>query len=327
MSYLQMIVDKEHPPEPLHLPEKWIIKLKGSMIFLLMPDGTRLYSIRDWVFHVSGSKNKQRFAAWKDLKRVLLAEEIKAARSEENNDNAAQSEENNDNKENFKVSEIITVLPVGTIGGEQMMDFTDEEGLYQITQRMSDRSKAVRDVKTYLAKAGVFMGDAYVNPEATAEALDNVAYNRAYNKLLAEGFLPDEAKEWLDVRFGSKKQRRIITAIWNVRGINKPKDFADLTNQIHRVALGLTATRHKRQLAVKDTPRNYISAADNATIQITEFTSGLLHEHRNSLGKPELSEDIDDVRPIMDAARPEIQKTFSQKPRRLGDGKKPQLPK
>ena len=76
---------------------------------------------------------------------------------------------------------------------------------------------------------------------------------------------------------------------------------------------------------MKDSPRNYVSAADNATLQITEFTSALLHEHRESFGKPELSEDIDDVRPIIDAARPEIQKVFSKKLRRLRTPEKPKL--
>jgi hypothetical protein len=51
----------------------------------------------------------------------------------------------------------------------------------------------------------------------------------------------------------------------------------------------------------------------------------LFHEHRESFGKPELSEDIDDVRPIIDAARPEIQNVFSKKPRRLNAGNKPKL--
>lgn len=42
-----------------------------------------------------------------------------------------------------------------------------------------------------------------------------------------------------------------------------------------------------------------------------------LHCYRNSYGVNELAEDIDDVQPIIDAARPEIQNVFSKKPRRL----------
>ncbi|MBZ0282870.1 MAG: hypothetical protein K8L97_19175 [Anaerolineae bacterium] len=288
--------DDEKIPLPLLVAKKW----KFNLTCIESADGY-LYSTHDWIYGLTKTTNVR--AIWADFKRRTNLMELLASTQQ---------------------------LPYKHSNGKTyQMDFTTDKGLYLIAQhlRVTKSRPELDEIKQYLAKAGVFVDEARLNPEAAAEVLDNVAYNREYNKLLAEGFSPDEAKEWLDVRFKSKKQRRIITAIWNIRGINTPKDFADLTNQIHRVALGLTATRHKRQLAVKDTPRNYISAADNATIQITEFTSGLLHEHRNSLGKPELSEDIDDVRPIMDASRPEIQKAFSKKPRRLGEGSKPQLPK
>lgn len=283
------------------MPELIVEALEGSLIFRDLEDGTRFFCVRDWVHCVSRSKASNQSGPWSDLKKVIQ------------------------NQGDFEVSEILRVLEVDTPGGKQSMDFTNEEGLYQITQRMSDRSKAVRKVKKFLAQCGVFMGEAYSNPSTAAESLDRFAYNREYQKLIDEGFTPEEAEQWLSVRGQQKQARRKITAIWSERGINKPKDFADLTNQIHHVALGRTATHHKRELAIKDTPRNYVSAADNTTLQVTELTSGLLHEHRESFGKPELSEDIDDVRPIIDAARPEIQRVFSQKPRRLSSGGKPPL--
>jgi hypothetical protein len=286
----------ENNPRNLPLPEHVINAIEGATIaYVDTVFGQRLYCVRDWVYFVSRSKAANRSGPWSDLKKVIETEG------------------------SFKVSENLRVLEIDTSGGKQRMDFTDEEGLYQITQRMSDRSKNVRDIKTYLAKSGVYMGEAYRNPGAAADEL----YNREYDKLIAEGFSPEEAQQWLDVRRKQKQQRLAIVAIWKDRGINRPTDYADLTNQIHRVALGRTATRHKRELAVKDTPRNYISAADNATIQVTELTSGLLHIHRESYGKPELSEDIDDVRPIIDAARPEIQNVFSKKPRRLPAANRP----
>jgi hypothetical protein len=285
------------------LPERIIASIKNATILMAdTSDSLHLYSVRDWVYWVSRSKATNRSGPWSDLKKAIEAEG------------------------DFKVSEILRVLDIETPGGKQRMEFTDEEGLYQITQRMSDRSKAVRDVKRYLAQSGVFMGEAYRNPEAAADEIVTSAYAREYRKLRAEGFDATEAQEWLDVRAKQKQQRGIITRIWHRRGIHSPLDFANLTNQIHRVALGRTATNHKRELAVKDTPRNYVSAADNATIQITEFTSGLLHDHRESYGKVELAEDIEDVRPIIDSARPDIQRVFSQKPRRLPGSKPPDLP-
>lgn len=297
------------------LPEQIIKHLKGEMIYIDTPEGQRFYSVRDWVFHVSDSQAGDKTFAWANLKRAIkkdLAKAIAEGKSDPN----------------LTVEGLLNLQPLeaDTPGGKQRMDFTNEEGLYQITQRMSDRSAFVRNVKTYLAKAGVFMGEAYLNPGQTADVLQSVADRREYNKLIAEGFTHDEALEWLDVRTKQKEQRRILTAIWKVRGIRKKNDYADLSNHVHRIALGLTATRHKRELAIKDTPRNHISAADNATLEITEYTSGLLHTHRNSFGRLELEEDVEDVRPIIDAARPEIQKAFSKKPRRLHIYKRPLLP-
>lgn len=289
----------QNAADRIPLPEQIIFSIRetdnvdATMAHVDLPDGKRLYCVRDWVYWISQSRATNRSGPWSDLKKAIQS--------------------NGD----LKVTEICRVLDFETPGGVQKMDFTDEEGLYQITQRMSDRSSTVRAVKTYLAQAGVFMGEAYNNPAGAAEELDKVAYSRELKKLLAQGFTLDEAQEWLEVRRKQKHTRRFITAIWSVRGVNSRRDFADLTNHVHRVALGLTATRHKRQLEIKDTPRNHISAADNATIQITEFTSGLMHEHKESFGTQELAEDIDDVRPIIDSARSEIQKAFSQKPRRL----------
>lgn len=209
-------------------------------------------------------------------------------------------------------------------GKTYQRDFTNDKGLYLIAQyvRVTNARPVLREIKNHLAEAGVFVDEVRRNPETAVVELESLA---EYRKLIAEGFSPEEVQQWLDVRRKQKQQRLAIVAIWRDRGVNRPTDYADLTNQIHRVALGRTATRHKRELAVKDTPRNCISAADNATIQVTELTSGLLHIHRESYGKPELSEDIDDVRPIIDAARPEIQNVFSKKLRRLPGTNRPPI--
>jgi hypothetical protein len=281
-------------PLPLIVAEKW----RFPLTHVETPTGF-LYAVQDWIKGLIEVSNVA--TVWADIKRRANLPELLAS---------------------------IQQLPYTASNGKTyQMDFTDDKGLYFIAQhlRVTKSRKVLDAIKKYLAEAGAFADEARRDPETATAELERVAYQREYNKLIAEGFTPDEATQWIEVRLRQKHHRRIITTIWNSRGIKKPGDFADLTNQVHRIALGRTATRHKRELAVKDSPRNYVSAADNATIQITEFTSGLLHDHRESFGKPELSEDIDDVRPIIDAARPEIHKVFSQKPRRLPGAKKPQL--
>jgi len=287
--------DETDQPLPLYVAEKWKFPLA-----YVQTETSYLYAIQDWISGITGADNVRRI--WSDFKRNVPEQEL--------------------------YDSIVQLPYTAKDGKTYQMDFTNDNGLYLIAQHLRvTKSRPVLDeIKRFLAQAGVFVDQARRDPETASAELDRVAYQREYNKLIAEGFTPDEATQWIEVRLRQKHHRRIITTIWNSRGIKKPGDFADLTNQVHRIALGRTATRHKRELAVKDSPRNYVSAADNATIQITEFTSGLLHDHRESFGKPELSEDIDDVRPVIDAARPEIHKLFSQKPRRLPGAKKPQLP-
>lgn len=275
-------------PLPLIVADKW-----GFPLAYHAHPGGYFYAIQDWIKGLTGANKDKVTQIWGQLK---------------------------------KQRSILTQpLPYTAADGKTYQrDFANDVGLYLIAQylRVTKDREVLGEIKRYLADSGVFVDEARRNPEAAADALDEAAYNREYRKLIAEGFTPEEAQQWLDVRGKQKRQRRIVTAIWRERGVSKPGDYADLTNQIHKVALGRTATRHKQELDIVDSPRNYVSAADNATIQITEFTSGLLHEHRESFGKPELSEDIDDVQPIIDAARPEIQNVFSKKPRRLtGEGK------
>lgn len=100
------------------------------------------------------------------------------------------------------------------------------------------------------------------------------------------------------------------------------RGFGILTNKISQVAIGKSATDRKRKMNLPkhDTPRNYESIANLVLIGMTELTSGGLHLHRESEGLGELLDDISDTSPIIDAARPELYKAFSQKPRRLRSG-------
>lgn len=118
-----------------------------------------------------------------------------------------------------------------------------------------------------------------------------------------------------------------IEHVWQQRGIWKQNDSLQLLDKVHQLAIGQTVDYSKSSdTDNKSYPLDGLSSADRNLIQFTKFVAALLHNHRESFGKPELSEDIEDVRPIIDAARPEIQRVFSQKPRRLPGAARPQLP-
>jgi len=151
--------------------------------------------------------------------------------------------------------------------------------------------------------------------------------NKEYRKLIAEGFTPEEAQQWLERRAAGIETRKWITEIWCKRQA-RGKDFAILTNRVSDIVHGKTATKRKQEmgLAKHDTVRNYDAAADQYLTALTEMTAGATHEWRDSLGLPQLLEDVDDTRPLVDAARPHAYTIFSKKPRRLHSGDKPALP-
>ena len=133
--------------------------------------------------------------------------------------------------------------------------------------------------------------------------------------------------QWLRMRDYGIGTRKWITDIW-VRRHARGKDIAKLTNQVSQIVHGKTATRRKQEmgLARHDTPRNYDAAADQLLTAYTEMAAGALHQWRDSFGVDQLSEDVDDTKPIIDDARSSVRAAFSKKPRRLPGENKPQLP-
>jgi hypothetical protein len=187
-------------PLPIIVAEKWSFKIAHLVL-----DETYLYSIQDWIKGLTQVKSAR--SIWADIKRRSDLPELLAS---------------------------IQQLPyTATNGKSYMMDFTTDKGLYLITQHLRAKSNrpVLTSVRKYLAEAGVFVDEIRRNPEAASAELEQMAYNREYRKLIEEDFTPEEAQQWLDVRGKQKLGRLRITAIWRERGINKPGDYADLTNK------------------------------------------------------------------------------------------------
>jgi len=220
---------------------------------------------------------------------------------------------------------------------EQGFDAVSNVTLHQFVDNLGRRNHAtpVANFNTFLRIAQVvdfkdwehirqYMADlAEQHFEETAGLSDN----KEYRKLLSEGFTSEEAQQWLERRAAGIETRKWITEIWRKRQA-RGKDFAILTNRVSDIVHGKTATRRKQEmgLAKYDTVRNYDAAADQYLTALTEMTAGATHEWRDSLGLPQLLEDVDDTRPLVDAARPHAYVIFSKKPRRLHSGDKPTLP-
>ena len=286
-----------HSGDDRPLPEIIIEQLGGHMDYVDTVDDKRLYCVRDWIYEISGSQNEQRAVPWSNLKAAIAK------------------------KDGTKVFEIFKHLTVKTPGGMQSTEFADAAGLYLITQYMSNRTSTIRGVKQYLADCGVFVDEIRKDPHGGAEVIQAFANDKDYRKLIADGFSPEEAQQWIINRQLGKDARKRLTAAWQQHGVTEGKDYAKLTNTVNEVALGDTATRQKRDMQLRPTAslRDYISAADLAMLEVTESLSIGLHTARNSDGTEELTEDVLDTESMIN--RDEVYRQFSKKRRRLPGGK------
>lgn len=269
-------------PLPLIVAQRWGFELQH-----FVEDAGNLYAVQDWIGGLVGAEGANQ--ALRNLKRDRQCVFSKHR------------------------------LPyLATNGKTYQMDYTDAQGLYTIAQQLRSTSArpALAEIKRFLAAAGVFVDEARRSPRAAAAALEEHA---DYKRLIAAGFTPSEARQWLAERQQGKTKRISITGEWAARGVRNGRDYARLTNEVTVVAIGKTATEHRQALQVKSgSLRDHLSALENTALGMTEYLAAGLHQARDSRGVGELSEDVQDVRPIMNAARAELEKAFSKKrPRRV----------
>jgi hypothetical protein len=102
-------------------------RLDSQIAFIDIPHGQRLYSLRDWVFHVSSSKNKNLSAPWSDLKKAIKRKGM---------DNLLAR---------------VQIFEMQTSGGRQLSDFADEETLIEIKRfiEQTSHNKLLDEVKNF----------------------------------------------------------------------------------------------------------------------------------------------------------------------------------
>ncbi|GIK63733.1 MAG: hypothetical protein BroJett018_15270 [Chloroflexota bacterium] len=216
-SNLELFLSGNQTSANRPLPELIIEHLGGTMMYVDQPDGTRLYRVVDWVYEIKGSSAKERNTAWANLKRVI----VKLG--------------------DINLDEIVYPLEIETPGGPQTTEFTTDEGLYAITQRMSDRSLVVRQVKDYLAKAGVFVDDLRTEPEQRDELMERlIAENpeRAMEAIVARYRAQGKSDLWIERRIVGMQKRNKFTSALRETSASSP-NYAQATNAGYQGAFNM----------------------------------------------------------------------------------------
>lgn len=200
---------------------------------------------------------------------------------------------------------------IGRDGKTYPAIFASERLLYTIVQNMRsvEARPQVAELKQFLANSGIILSELARNPEQAAEIFRAIAEGRKvefeslsaenlkkYRRLIASGFDPREADQWMQFDKLGLEAFNKIRSKWFKRDGDIPK----LVNATTKAVTGFTATELKGQWDVTDTPRNYMSTVEKAALGWVENVSATIHDVNNSQGTSELLEDINHVASAID---------------------------
>ena len=139
-------------------------------------------------------------------------------------------------------------------------DTLDTEGIFRLIESVS--SPKAEPFKVWLAKLGKERIDEVFDPE--------IAANRVVNYYRAKGY----SDEWIKQRLIGIVDRFKLTDIWKDGGIDKPVEFALLTNEIYKTWSGMKANEYKAYKGIrKESLRDNMTDIELALTNIGELTT------------------------------------------------------
>jgi DNA-damage-inducible protein D len=131
----------------------------------------------------------------------------------------------------------------------RLTDCSNTKGIFRIIQSIP--SKRAEPFKLWLAQLGQERIEEIEDPE--------LAQNRAKEYYELKGY----PKEWIDKRIRGIAIRQDLTDEWKKRGVAEKKDYAILTNEIHKATFDISIHEHKD---VKEIPKqSKINLRDHMT--------------------------------------------------------------
>jgi hypothetical protein len=221
--------DKPLEPLPLQAAKRYHFPLQHHQ----QPNDTILYSVQDWIAGLSGASISSAQATWSKM-----------------------------NSE-FQIKSWL--LPYAVKNGKSYeMDFTTDEGLYQIAQAMRAMKKRplLQEIKDFLAKAGAFVELLRQDPEGAKEAISD--YRR--HKAIASG----KSEAWITARELGIQARNQCTA--SIVKANPETNIGEATNTVYRGVLGQDAAGLRQVLKIgqKQNPRDELPIVALSYLQVAE---------------------------------------------------------
>ena len=145
-------------------------------------------------------------------------------------------------------------------GKNYLTDILDTTGILRLIESVP--SSKAEPFKMWLANLGKERIDEVFDPE--------IAANRVVNYYRAKGY----TDEWIKQRLIGIIDRFKLTDIWKDGGIDKPVEFALLTNQIYKTWSGMKANEYKEYKGLrKESLRDNMTDVELALTNLGELTT------------------------------------------------------
>jgi DNA-damage-inducible protein D len=153
--------------------------------------------------------------------------------------------------------QIVTPLLIDTAGGNQKLNCSNTEGVFRIIQSIP--SPKAEPFKRWLAKVGYERVQEIEDPELAVKRTKAIYRIKGYTE------------EWIERRIQGIKIREELTDEWFKRGIKQDKEYAILTSEIHKAALGMKPAEHKKLKGLKkENLRDHMTTLEHLFSQLGE---------------------------------------------------------
>ena len=185
-------------------------------------------------------------------------------------------------------------------GKQRLTDAADTETMLRIIQSIP--SPKAEPFKTWLARVGAERLEEVENPALAADRLRRLYRQRGYTD------------EWIEKRLQGIVVRDELTEEWRDRGAEEGREFAILTDILHRGTFDLPIDAHKavKSLKKRDNLRDSMTSLELALTMLSEAAATTIHQARDSQGFGELQQDAHEAGEVGGAARRDIEARSGQ---------------
>jgi len=195
--------------------------------------------------------------------------------------------------------QLVTPLAIQTVGGKQMLNCANTEGIFRIIQSIP--SPKAEPFKRWLAKVGYERLQEIENPELATKR----------TKLLYK--LKGYPEDWIEKRMRGIAVREELTDEWQKRGAKERGDYEILTAEISKASFGVTPTEYKKLKGLKrENLRDHMDDFELILTMLGERTTTEIHRTNDSKGLPRLKDDARLGGEVAGTARKQIERRIKR---------------